>query len=409
MRVRQFVTAVSLAMALLATGCASGSDAPTSSATESVPNQGEQEQSAGDDSPAADSTTDDLPADDNTADEPAPAIVRTDDEETRNDAFVSPIFEAVGFDPNDQQAAQDQYTRDAEELVRQCMADAGFDYVPSVPSVAPATRQLWELNAAISAEQFAAEYGLGISTLLELNFADEGVLGFVEFLLGPPPTEPRSEGEQAAYEIALSGETVVGLSPEEVQEQSDNVFGSADGSCRAYGYETADNEIGEKFDGLFTLLGDEFDSLQDEVENDPRIREITGEWQRCMAEFGYSYEDSDEIFNEFSEEADSLGDRFVSSPEALQIFAAAQEADLASLDADGRYNFLEQAGAFRGFALTPDLQVELDALIERELAVAVRNLECADIDTFIEVQVEYEQGFVEEHAAQLELIAAGEA
>ena len=79
------------------------------------------------------------------------------------------------------------------------------------------------------------------------------------------------------------------------------------------------------------------------------------------------------------------------------------------MDADGRFQFLEENGAFKGFALVPSLQAELDELIEFELAVAAHDAECADEDAYTEVRLEYEQQFVERHAEQLALIATGEA
>jgi len=406
MRIRLLVMAAVAALLMAAcAGSTATDDAADVVASASTSDQG---QTGDDAAPVAEAGDDENAG--VTQDEPAEEeIVRTDDEETVNDAFVSPVFDALGFDPNDRQEARDEFVANAEELVRQCMAESGFEYVPSIPTFAPSFGRQLELNESISPQQFTAEYGYGISTLLELDFMEEGVLAFVELLLGPPPTEARSEGEQAAYELALSGETIQGLSAEDAQEQAFENFGGQDGSCRDYGYSTADNSVGEKFDGLFTLLGDEYEAIFEKVENDPRIRDANAAWQTCMAEFGYSYENSQEIVDELLASGNDLRTGFQSSPEALAVFAAAGQANLAAMDADSRFNFLEENGAFQGFAMVPSLQVELDELIELELAVAGHDSDCANEELYREVQLEFEQEFVEQHAEQLELIASGEA
>jgi len=404
MRIRLVVIVAALALLVSACAGSTASELPTD--VDTAPT----DSAAAEDAPVdqTDATTDE---DDETSEpsESAAEVIRTDDEETVNDTFVSPVFDALGFDPNDRQEAQNEFVANAEELVRQCMADSGFEYVPSVPSFAPSFGRQLELNESISPQQFTAEYGYGISTLLELDFMEDGVLAFVELLLGPPPTEARSEGEQAAYELALSGETIQGLSAEDAQEQAFDNFGGQDGSCRDYGYSNADNSVGEKFDGLFTLLGDEYGAIFEKVENDPRIRDVNADWQTCMAEAGYSYENSQEIVDELLAAGNDLRTGFQSSPEALQIFAAAGQANLAAMDADSRFAFLEENGAFQGFAMVPSLQAELDDLIDFELAVAGHDADCGDEDLYRQVQLEFEQQFVEQHAEQLELIASGEA
>lgn len=413
MRFHQIFAGLVMLVALFASGCASGSDSPATSDTVGV-SESAAERDQGETGEASSSeSAQDVAAPDSAAgddQESTDDIVRTDDDETRNDSFVSPVFDALGFDPNDRQEAQDEYVANAEELVRACMADAGFEYIPNIPSFGPSFSRQLELNETISQEQFTAEYGYGISTLTELDFASEGVMAFVEILLGPAPEEARSEGEQAAYELALSGRTIQGLTAEEAQEQAfDNPFQSEDGSCRSVGYENADNTVGEKFDGLFSLLGDEFDAIQEDIDNDPRIRDLLSAWQTCMAGHGYSYERPEDALTEVNDLDEDLRNRFQTSPEALSLFAAAGQADLAGMNADDRFSWLESNGAFGGFAMVPGLQAELDELIQFELTVAAHDASCADADTYVEVAFEYEEAFVQEHAAQLELIAAGEA
>lgn len=343
--------------------------------------------------------------------EPAgPAGPADTDQPTVNDAFFSPLGEALGFDPDDRLAATNAYIRAAEELVRECMAAAGFDYIATDPGFAPSFERRLELEASLSDERFIEQYGYGIATLFELNFQGEGVMAFVEQLLGPPPTIERSGAEQQAYELALGGESIQGLTAEEAQEQTFNSggFGSEDGSCRQIGYDAAENPQGEIFEGLQSLLGDELDAMGDRFEADSRVRDERRAWQRCMGEAGYAYEQTQDIRDELESKTDDIGSRFTSSPEALAIFAKAISANLAGMDGPARFDFLESLGALQGFSLVPALQEELDALIDVELAVSARSFACADRELLRQVQFEVEQDFVQAHADQLALIANGD-
>ena len=383
---------------LMVSACASGSaddaattdptDGSTAAATDRTANSAVEEQPA----PAGAAAEDD---------DDAPAV---------NEVYVSPIGEALGVAQDEQAAAFDTYVRDAEELVRQCMAEAGFEYDPTPSGLDRATRRQFELQETLTAEQFTVQYGFGIATLFELNFKDEGVVDFVNQQFGPPPTEQRSPGEQAAYELALNGESTQGLSAEEAQEQlfGGEVGASLDGSCRSYGYDTAENP-GAVFDGLFSLLGDEITSLNDRFESDPRIRQEMSEWQSCMATAGHSFEDPFEIITELQSQADDLANEFLSSPQVLAALGEAQAQGFTSMDAEARQGFLEDVGALQGFAWVPDVQAEFDELIAFELQVAADSVECSDEELILEVQFEYETEFVEAHADQLALIAAGDA
>jgi len=326
-----------------------------------------------------------------------------------NDVLVSPINEALGFDLNDRAAANNAFINAAEERVQSCMLAAGFEYTPQDTGFAPSFERQLELEASLTPEQFTEQYGYGIATLFELNFEGQGVLNFVESLLGPPPSVERSDAEQEAYDRALSGRTIVGLSAEDAQSQAfDDPGGAAPGSCRQIGYDEAENPQGEIFDGLQSLLGDELASLQDRIESDNRLIEARRDWQRCMADGGFAFERPQEIRQELQGSANDLGDRFTQSPEALQLFAQAISANLASMDGPARFDFLDSIGAFQGFSMVPDLQVELDALIDYELEVANRSFDCTDRDLVLQVRYEAEQAFVEAHAEQLTLIKRGE-
>lgn len=388
---------------LITASCATGSTDSTSSASATDTTASNTQESAADDQSET-PMDEDAGGDDTDADNGD-----DDDEPAVNEQEVSPIGAALGFDPSDQLEANNNYIRDAEELVRQCMAEAGFEYLPLNPGFAQSFQRQLELEGTLSVDQFREQYGFGISTLFELNFQGEGVLAFVERLLGPPPTEERSPSEQEAYELALSGESVQGLTAEEIQEQAFQGGPSAEGSCRRYGYDTAENPQGEIFDGFISLLGDELETFGDQFEADPRVREAVREWQGCMAAAGYAYDNENDIRDEINEKANDIGERLTQSPEALEIFAGAIDAGLTTMDADARFDWLEQAGAMQGMSMVPALQAELDELIAFELDIARINHECGDAELMLEVQFELEQQFVETHADQFALIVSGQA
>lgn len=413
MRSRGNTAGLILLLALLAAGCSSESTSTTDAVITSDSTIEVDDAAATNKDASGEAPADDF-ADEFVAPDLDAPIVRTDDGDVRNDRFVSPVFDALGFDPNDREETEREYVVNAEELVRACMAEAGFEYVPDVPDFSPAVgpRQMryLELSSRISSEQFTAEYGYGIATLTELDFEKELVDKFVQALFGPANDEVRTPAEQVAYEMALSGMTTQGRTPEQARNLvfGTNIFAGVTGSCRAHGYETADNVVRDRFDGLLSLIGDEYEALGDAVINDPRVRELTTTWQTCMAGHGYSYETPEDIQRELFASDQALRDRFLYSEEVLDLFALAQTDNLAGMDSEGRFNWLERNGAYRGHALVPTLQADLDELIVFELAVASQDEACADDSIYFEVLREYEQGFIEEHAGQIELILAGQ-
>lgn len=376
-----------LTTVLMMGGCASGSGDPSTAPTDSAVS------AAGD----AGAESHETPV---SAGEPSA-------EPVVDNVYVSPIGEALGVAQDELAAAFETYVREAENLVRECMIDAGFEYTPTATGLDRATQRQFELQDSLTAEQFTQQYGFGISTLFELNFKDEGVLDFVNQQFGPPPTEQRSPGEQEAYELALNGESTQGLSAEEAQQQifGGDVGSSLDGSCRSYGYDTAENP-GAVYDGLVSILGDELDALVDRYDSDARVRAANAEWQTCMAAEGHAYDDRSEMVDELQTSVQDLANRFLSSTQVLTALGDAQQAGLIGMDADSRRAFLEDIGALQGFSWVPEVQADYDDLVAFELRVAADSKDCADEELFQQVRTELETEFVEAHADQLALIVA---
>jgi len=132
---------------LLAVACSSTSEPITSIAETSSEVQ--------DGNSAAESTASDI--------DPLPATTaeQSGDEPVINEVYVSPSGEALGVAQDEAAAAFDTYVNDAEELVRSCMVEAGFDYTP-VPTGFDQQRRQAELEATLTPEQFTAEYQLAL-------------------------------------------------------------------------------------------------------------------------------------------------------------------------------------------------------------------------------------------------------
>lgn len=332
--------------------------------------------------------------------------------QTMAEAYISPISQALGVAQNESTEAFDAYAADAEELTRQCMADRGFEYAPAPAaggSVDQVTRRQSELRNSLTQQQFTDQYGFGVATLFELNFKDQGVVDFINQRYGAAPSVATTSAEQEAYEMALTGQFTLGGTAAETQEAlfGDGPTGPQPGSCRDYGLRTAPNP-GAVFDGLFSLLGDELDQLDERFENDPRIRAATAEWQVCMAQLGHEFEDRAEIIDEIQQEANDLADEFLSSPTIEGAIESAARANFLAMDTDERMVFLEEIGALQGFSWIPSIHADFDDLIAFELAIATESAECEDRDLFDVVRTELEIDFVAQHGAKLALIAVAD-
>ena len=203
-----------------------------------------------------------------------------------------------------------------------------------------------------------------------------------------PPPNPNEEiraaksaVEREAYDRAKYG---AAHRNEDTPLEEQGCQGQA--SIALYGVETA----------LWDQLGEERRTLRARIDNDSRVVQATRDWSRCMQEAGFFYTSTDEIeaelFGRYAPFA-TRGDPYeVLTREEIEAMTAAElEAVVAEL-----------------LVLSPEEQVELDALQEYELAVAAADYRCGlplD-DVRYEVTVELEQQFVDEHLATLEAIVA---
>jgi hypothetical protein len=190
-----------------------------------------------------------------------------------------------GDDPEKQQQVQ--------ELIAACMKEAGFEYLPYVPT-APESQPVVEGDL-----DWASTYGYGIST--------------IDTAAPDPSDDPNtaitaamSESERAAYQLALFGSSfrstsssdgvAVAAPPVDIAPPSGGADGStapatgaADGSAgcvpqaSAQVYGEPDIVDMQEFSTLFDALG----KLQTAIMQDPRIVPLVAAWSDCMADAGH--------------------------------------------------------------------------------------------------------------------------
>ena len=173
-------------------------------------------------------------------------------------------------------AIQERQAR-AENLIRDCMKDQGFDYVP----VDPAAQQAALVGTrGLSEDEFHAQYGYGIATLYEQRRqqAAAGPNQAIRSSLSTP--------EKAAYDRALYGDDptatfAVALDTGDfgrlggcLKQATEKVFGGPD---------------------LIQSLTAKLDDLDARILADARMVDAVGSWSACMRRVGYDFGAQDEV------------------------------------------------------------------------------------------------------------------
>jgi len=174
-----------------------------------------------------------------------------------------------------------------ESRIAECMADAGFEYIPVDSETFRDAMDAQGTVSGISDEEFVAQYGYGITTLpptSDFRFGEENQAIFDDL----------SSEDQVAY-----GRTLLG---ENTQATYVNMLEAEDflpaGGCT----ETAIKEVYTE-EQLSPSFFNPFDAL---VEQDPRMIAAQQAWSECMAEDGYDYEMQGDPEDEFVERLDAI-------------------------------------------------------------------------------------------------------
>lgn len=274
--------------------------------------------------------------------------------------------------------------------VQACMQAEGFTYVPENNDglrFFAATA-----NQGISAADYAATEGFGISTRFDAIF--EGEIDLTE---ASDPNdeylETLSEGERDAWQFALRGQPAERneqgqiIDPETGEVLQGGRGQQATGGCRLAAQEAIRGDLDSLDD-----LADAFAELDDRIDADPRITELRREWSACMLDRGFDYDDAAAARADFNQQIRPL----------LRSFFQAS--------GDQVRGGGGQAGALQALAeqgLSDEQEAELSQLQDLEIATAVASLECAGDsgDEIAEITARYEAEFVAENRAALEAFA----
>jgi hypothetical protein len=266
-----------------------------------------------------------------------------DDTESADDEPVDPIAEFFGFGmpgEDDAQRFREQHRR-VEELVRQCMAAEGFDYVPMDPPDMGAMP-----GNGLTQREFAERYGYGMSTFFEESM--EQSQEFVD--PNAEQLEAMTDEQRRAWEEALYAPSEQPPVPE--GEDETVVFEGFGGGCQGQAAEAVYGAEQAQFEELF---GD----YQEALEADPRWREAAEAWRECMAAEGYDFAKPEDAIEAVSERADELY-------QSVDPFAGMTQEEIAALTP-------EEVEAATAVEPDPELLAETK---EFELAVAIADYDC---------------------------------
>jgi hypothetical protein len=287
-------------------------------------------------------------ADDDTSTTTAP----TDDGGSGEDPLPTTLAELLGPAPSLDAGAAQQWYLDREverqEAMVECMAEAGFDYVPIDP--AELADSPWSAEIPWESEEWVGTYGFGASTLrYPQSTVGPDLVGYVDVA---EETEPHPN---QTYVAGLSADEQAGWT-------------AALNDCDADTWESSQSEnLAAAFNEQF---GAEVTAMYDALAADPRYEQVHADVQACVQQAGFDYVDHETTLN-------------------------AIEARLVPLD--------EQASTG---ALSPEALAELAAIQSDEVAVATAVADCggrflSENADYQDLVAEYEAAFIAEHEEAL--------
>lgn len=272
---------------------------------------------------------------------------------------------------------QEQQTK-VEELVAECMSDEGFEYAPNVSSGGIMTDGgEWEPEK----REWVEKYGYGF---VNSPFSEEQEGATDEEYTDPNAdyVSSLSESEQAAFY-----ETLYGATPEEdeLSEDGSYEYRWEDAGCQGWAQHELEGDDpwqSEDFSDLRTKMEELWTSAQDA----PELADLNAEWATCMADKGEP--------------------GFSTQSEASQSIIDEQNALYESAYGDGSEPVDPDAADFED----PNESAEMKALGEREIELALVDLECREKTSYtkkaMEIQFALEEKFIADNKADLEAFKA---
>ncbi len=377
---RWWVAGLALVLVLAACGGASSEEA---SPTEV------EEPGATEDASVPDETSD-TPETTDSADARAPDVSAMSSDEVSELLFGS-------FDIEDQAANEARFAEEErvrQEAVAQCMTAQGFEYSPVDYSQFDGFGPGSDLDP--SSREYAETYGLGFSTFFE----EQGFGGPGGVFVDPNQeyVEALSDSARDAYYAALYGEQPEfdpSFSDDDFEaqlEENPELFQPQGCEGEAFSESSSFGNL----DRVYRELGDQLEEVFSRAESDPRIVAARADWAVCMADAGYTFSTTDEMYQDLDDRMQGVYSSQTFPGEDLS------EDEFNALTDEERDELFSQESSYD--------EALLAEVNEYEIALALANFDCggADYQAFSDVYAEYQQTFIEENLAAIQQILAEE-
>ncbi|MBB5786832.1 hypothetical protein [Jiangella mangrovi] len=287
---------------------------------------------------------------------------------------------------------EQQKMRQVEELVAQCMQDAGFEYVPVDPFAGAPEDDPFAEAYSLPPDEFAREYGYGMSTLMRREAPED------EQNLDPNQEirEGLSEAALEEYNRTLWGDMAdvspdggaVSIKPAQPGEAPSMEEQGCHGQARAEVYGDGGGMMVGPDMSEFESLFEDLEALRERIESDPRVVAATEEWAVCMAEAGSG------DFEGLNEPEDAVMERMG------ELYG--WETEQGGPEGGPGVSVTTEGGGWVESDVSPE---DLEELQQWEVAVATADYDCEQEhfeDAQSEVALGFEEEFVDQHRAELE-------
>lgn len=293
--------------------------------------------------------------------------------------------------PEEQEAQFDDQMKREQEIIAQCMADEGFEYIPDTGGAS-----FWAADDEDVPEwepdkkEWVEKYGYGaVNDPWNEYYEQNPDAGMEEAHADPNEAyvETLSESEQNAYYETLWGP---GLSDEEIAalDEDDDSFDWDWTKNGCYGF--AQNEVNSTMalweDERFSDLMSAMDELWETTQNAPEMADLNREWSSCMSDAGEPG---------FTEQSDAAGSIYDAVNAVYDEFYADIDWENVEEDFDPG---------------DPADSPEMVELGEREIELALIDLDCRKKTNYtqksLEIQFALEKQFIAEHKTELEALKA---
>ncbi len=317
-----------------------------------------------------------------------------------------------GWNDEDPEASEARYREEqaqVEESVRQCMAEAGFEYQPQVmPDSA--------FSAPVEEDmgEYYATQGFGISTWYgrDDETTDTTVAGEEWIDPNQEMLDAMSDTERQAWYDELYGSEEEQMEDlrTEVDPDTGEEYQVSDGyGAGCYG-EAYQAQYGDQNDvnALWEEINPMMETMYEQVQADPRIVELDQAWAACMSDAGYEYESMNAMYESVYTDFQTRFDEIV-GPNGGYVDPMA---DWTQEEIESFFNekTQEEIDAFFAEAETSNLanidQDALSALQQEEIDLAVAAYECQGdyYEVYQDISEEYEADFIAANREVLEQI-----